>query len=440
MSTTPRDRLEAAWQRSDLLLSLLPEELFLERPIPLRHPFLFYVGHLAAFAWNQIGRGVLGRGALHEEYDLLFERGIDPVGVDGVEEEGRQRWPPLTEVEAYRDRVREALREALPELEARADADPLAERGRIVSVVVEHELMHHETLVYMMQRLPLGSLRRPQGLPPYVTAGARPGGVVEVDGGPVWLGADPDSSEFAWDNELPRHPVEVSGFNVDRTSVSNADWLEFVEDGGYRKPELWQQHWEWRERNGVEHPAVWRRGDGGWRYRTLFDLLPLDEVEAWPVFVSHAEARAFCRWRGRRLPTEAELERAAYTTPEGGERPFPWGHEPPERVEGNWGFRHWAPTPVGSAPGSDSAWGVADLIGSGWEWTGTPFAGYPGFRPTVRTYPGYSADFFDGEHYVMRGASWATPTPLVRRSFRNWFQDRYPYVFATFRTVDGGAV
>ena len=94
---------------------------------------------------------------------------------------------------------------------------------------------------------------------------------------------------------------------------------------------------------------------------------------------------------------------------------------------------------MGSEPETDSAWGVADLFGSAWEWTSTPFAGYPGFRPTIRTYPGYSADFFDGEHFVMRGASWATPTPLLRRSFRNWFQGRYPYVFATFRTVQPGA-
>ncbi len=434
--TAQLDRLRAIWRRSDALLSLVPEEGLLDRPIPLRHPFLFYLGHLPAFAWTQIGRGVLGRGALDPVLDELFERGIDPVGVDRVDPSDRSQWPPVEAVETYRDRARGELVELLPELDAAADADPLAERGRIVSVVVEHELMHHETLVYMMQQLPQGTLRRPDSLPGYVTEGARPGGLVEVAPGPVWLGAEPETGDFVWDNELPRHRVEVSGFRIDRTPVTVADWLEFVNAGGYQRPELWHDDWTWRTRSGLEHPVTWERLDGDWFVRTLFDRLPLAAVGGWPVFVSHAEAEAYCRWRGRRLPTEIELERAGYTTPFGDERPFPWGSAHPDAVDGNWGFRHWAPTPVGVQPATDSAWGVADLVGSGWEWSSTRFAGYPGFRSTVRTYPGYSSDFFDNEHFVLRGASWATPTELIRRSFRNWFQGRYPYVFASFRTVD----
>jgi len=430
------DRLTSAWRASDRLFELLPEETLLERPIPLRHPFLFYLGHLPAFAWNQIGRGVLGLAPVDPELDVLFERGIDPVGVDRVDGRADQAWPTLENVRSYRDVVRERLREVLPHLEERAQEDELARNGRIVSVVVEHELMHHETLVYMMQQLPLGTLRRPREMPAYLTSGARPGGRAEVAAGPVCLGADPGAGGFAWDNELPRHQVDVLGFRIARTPVTNADWLEFVDDHGYDRPELWDGDWEWRRRIGLEHPQVWRRHDGGWAYRTLFDHLPMAEVESWPVFVSHAEAHAYCRWRNHRLPTEAELARAAFTTPFGAERPYPWGDAPPDAVDGNWGFRHWAPIPVGARPATDSAWGVADLIGSAWEWTSTRFAGYPGFRPTVRTYPGYSADFFDGEHFVMRGASWATPTALIRRSFRNWFQGRYPYVFATFRTAD----
>ncbi len=432
-------RLESAWRGSDALFALLPEEVMLERPIALRHPFLFYLGHLPAFAWNQIGRGVLGLGDLDPELDVLFERGIDPVSVDRVEASADGAWPAMGRIRAYRDRVREILPSLLPELAGRAANDPLARHGRIVSVAVEHELMHHETLVYMMQQLPLGTLRQPHAMPAYVTSGGRPGGTVEVAAGPVRLGADPEDGRFAWDNELPQHRVEVPSFIIDRTPVTNGDWVEFVAAGGYRMPELWRDDWVWRQRVRLEHPGTWRRHDGEWSVRTLFDELPLARVEVWPVLVSHAEASAFCRWRGRRLPSEPELERAAFTAPDGSERPFPWGGSAPEDVPGTWGFRHWAPTPVGTEPGTDSAWGVADLFGSAWEWTSTPFAGYPGFQPTIRTYPGYSADFFDGEHFVMRGASWATPTPLLRRSFRNWFQSRYPYVFATFRTVRFGA-
>jgi len=154
--------------------------------------------------------------------------------------------------------------------------------------------------------------------------------------------------------------------------------------------------------------------------------------------VSLAEARAFARWRGLRLPTEAEFHRAAYGDPTGGERAFPWGAATPGREHGNFDFRCWAPTPVGAFPEGASAWGAHDLVGNGWEWTDTPFTGFPGFEPWITGYRGYSADFFDGKHFVLKGGSWATATELLRRSFRNWFQAHYPYVFAKFRCVARG--
>ncbi|MGH7847954.1 MAG: formylglycine-generating enzyme family protein, partial [Candidatus Binatia bacterium] len=134
-------------------------------------------------------------------------------------------------------------------------------------------------------------------------------------------------------------------------------------------------------------------------------------------------------------PTEAEFHRAAYCTPRGDEFPYPWGRETPSAAHGNFNFTHWAPTPVGIHSAGCSAWGVYDLAGDGWEWTETPFAPFPGFEPYIKTYPEYSVDFFDGKHYVLKGASWATTVDLVRPSFRNWFQARYPYVFAKFRCV-----
>jgi iron(II)-dependent oxidoreductase len=150
--------------------------------------------------------------------------------------------------------------------------------------------------------------------------------------------------------------------------------------------------------------------------------------------VSHAEAAAFARWKGARLPSEAEFHRAAFGSPAGDERAFPWGNAQPDERHGNFDLRHWDPMPVGSYPGGVSAWGVHDLIGNGWEWTSTIFAPFPGFTPTP-AYPRYSADFFDGGHYVMKGASPATAAELVRRSWRNWFRPRYPYPYATFRCV-----
>ena len=162
------------------------------------------------------------------------------------------------------------------------------------------------------------------------------------------------------------------------------------------------------------------------------------------MYVSLAEARAFASWRGERLPTEAEFHRAAFGdrpradgagAPEDGERRLPWGEAVPAERHGNFGFRQWAPTPVGTHPEGASAWGVQDLIGDGWEWTNTVFAGLPGFTAYIPGYEGYSADFFDGKHYVLKGGSWATADALVRPSFRNWFQAHYPYVFAKFRCV-----
>jgi formylglycine-generating enzyme required for sulfatase activity len=167
----------------------------------------------------------------------------------------------------------------------------------------------------------------------------------------------------------------------------------------------------------------------------MFEVMPLPL--SWPVYVSQAEASAFARWRGARLPTEAEFQRAAFATPEGGERTHPWGEDAPSPAHGVFDFSSWDPEAAGTHPAGRSAWGIEDLVGNGWEWTSTPFAPFPGFAPSP-SYPEYSADFFDGEHAVMKGASPATASDLLRPTFRNWFRMRYPYVYATFRCADAG--
>ena len=184
-------------------------------------------------------------------------------------------------------------------------------------------------------------------------------------------------------------------------------------------------------------PDVLDPAGGNWFYRTLFELVSLAHVWDWPVYVSLAEARAYARWSGGRLPTEAEFHRAAYPAPNGGERSYPWGDEPTTDRHGNVDFVRWSPEPVGSHPDGASVWGVHELIGNGWEWTDTPFTPFPGFSAYIARYPGYSADFFDGKHFVLKGGSWATAAPLTRASFRNWYQAHYPYVFAKFRCVRG---
>jgi formylglycine-generating enzyme required for sulfatase activity len=154
-----------------------------------------------------------------------------------------------------------------------------------------------------------------------------------------------------------------------------------------------------------------------------------------PVYVSHAEARAYARWVGKSLPSEAQWHRAAYGRPDGSERPFPWGADPPDTSRGNFDFQSWDPTPVNAFPRGQSAFGVFDLLGNGWEWTSSLFEPFPGFEP-FSFYPGYSANFFDGQHYVMKGGSARTAACMLRRSFRNWFQAHYQYVYAGFRCVE----
>jgi len=182
----------------------------------------------------------------------------------------------------------------------------------------------------------------------------------------------------------------------------------------------------------VSHPLFWERHGDAWYWRGMFELIPLPA--SWPVYVSFAEAAAYARWRGVRLPTEAEFQRAAFGTPSGDERRHPWGDADPTPAHGVFDFSSWDPEPAGSRPNGRSAWGVDDLVGNGWEWTSTPFAPFPGFAP-LPSYPEYSADFFDEEHFVMKGASPATARELLRPTFRNWFRARYPYVYATFRCV-----
>ena len=228
----------------------------------------------------------------------------------------------------------------------------------------------------------------------------------------------------------------MPAFTIDDVPVTISRFAAFVDDGGYDQSDLWDPaDLRWLRRTGRTHPQFWRRTDEGWQVRSLFHWHDRDSVSGWPVHVSYAEALAYSRWIGRRLPSEVELHRAAYSTPEGTARTYPWGDDPVGCAHGSLAYQRHARRPVGVTSVAVSAWKVHDLVGNAWEWTSTPFLPRKGFEAIHPTYPGYSADFFDGEHQVVFGGSWATDARLVRRSFRNWYGRRYPYTFATFRTV-----
>jgi iron(II)-dependent oxidoreductase len=353
----------------------------------------------------------LGEAPVNPALEKLFERGIDPGSADEARRHDRGDWPDRTTVASFAAECDERVTEALAAARIEDASVPRLVRGQSAYTILEHEAMHQETLLYIVHQLAYDRKRRVAAR--HEDHAVTNGAVRSVAAGKATLGADLDEIAFGWDNEFKRTEVDVPSFDMAVYPVTNGDWLRFVADGG-------------------PVPEFWKADDGAWLLRLQFEEIPLPH--SWPVYVTHRQAQAYARWAGMRLPTEAEYHRAAFGTPAGHERPFPWGEEKPAARHGNFGFHRYDPEPVDAHPDGVSGWGIADLIGNGWEWTATPFAPLPGFEP-MASYPQYSADFFDGKHYVMKGASPVTPRELIRRSFRNWFYDDYPYMYATFRCV-----
>ena len=403
------DRYRHNRERTARVFDLVRPEAFYENPIPLRHPFAFYAGHIPGFSFLTLNERGLGEAPVDPRLEKLFERGIDPGSIDEARRHERADWPAREAIDAFAGACDERVLAAIAGGAIDDARVPRLVRAQAVYAILEHEEMHDETLAYIVHRLPAGLKERVAQ--DYRDHAPPRNDLVEIAAGDATLGVEQDEIPFAWDNESGRHTVPVKRFAIARYPVTNADWLAFVAAGG-------------------PIPAFWIEHDGDYRLRGMFEDLPMPG--SWPVYVSHAQARAYASWAGMRLPTEAEYHRAAFSTREGGERAFPWGDEPPEHRHGNFDFQRYDTEPVDAHPGGASDWGVHDLTGNGWEWTSTVFAPFPNFEPSA-SYPQYSADFFDGKHYVMKGASPVTPATLIRRSFRNWFFEDYPFMFAKFR-------
>jgi len=424
-------RLDAARNETDKLFHFVKEDSLYERPIPERHRIVFYVGHLEAFDWNLLGGFIPGLRGFHTAFDRLFAFGIDPVD-GGLPADQPEDWPALDEVRKYRERIRETLDGALSNPSFwRATYDGFLPTT-FLNVAIEHRLMHAETLAYMFHQLPLEK-KIHQGNVPAHTAQPLEFCMTAIPAGAATLGLVAHDGAFGWDNEFEAHRVHVPAFEIDRYKVTNGQYLEFVDAGGYEERSLWDEAgWTWKTKQDLRHPLFWKWRNDRWYSRTMFDELPLPLD--WPVFVSHAEAGAYARWAGKQLPTEAQWHRAAYGTPAGEERVYPWGSEAPARTHGYFDFKRWDPVPVNAFARGSSAFGVGGLMGNGWEWTSSLFTPFEGFRP-CSFLPGYTANFFDGKHYVLKGGSTRTAECMMRRSFRNWFQPHYPYVYAGFRCV-----
>jgi len=420
-------------RRTRELFDLLDESIYYTRPISLRNPVVFYEGHIPAFSVNTLIKKALGWKGVDEHLETIFARGIDPESEAMSVARGNPAWPSRTEVHQYVDEADRLIEKAIASADLERPGHRMLDQARALWTILEHEEMHQETLGYIWHQVPYSCKRKPVGYrteTPSTTEADEPSHA-RIPAGIATLGTDLRESAFAWDNECPVHQVQVNSFGIDTFKVTNGQFMEFVRAGGYRAPQWWRsEDWAWIESAGVVHPAFWERDGDRWFWRGMFERveLPMD----WPVYVTWAEAHAFARWRRLRLPTEAEYHRAAFGTPEGRERGYPWGETIGTQVPGNFDFVRWDPEPASAHPEGASAFGVHDLIGNGWEWTSTVFGPFDGFEP-LPTYPEYSAEFFDGDHFVMKGASPLTARTLVRRGFRNWFRPRYPYVYATFR-------
>jgi formylglycine-generating enzyme required for sulfatase activity len=415
-----QERLDSARKLTDYVFSLLKAEAIYARPIPERHRLIFYLGHLEAFDWNLIARKTLDVPSFHPAFDKLFEFGIDPPVGQAASDEPSD-WPRVDEIRGYNRRVRGILDELLEQSPEQVIPE------QIIQVALEHRLMHGETLAYLLHNLPYEQ-KSSGGMPQaYASHGPVAPAMIAIAPGLATLGQQ--HGKFGWDNEFAEHKVEVPGFRIGKYKVTNGQYLDFVRDGA-APPHFWTQ------RRSQQGPR--------WFYRGMFSEIPLP-VNA-PVYVTHAEAIAYAKWAEKHLPTEPQFHRAAYGTSLTGEtpahetsglaeRPYPWGHAEPSSKRGNFDFHQWDPLDVDAHPAGDSASGVAQLVGNGWEWTATKFGPFSGFQP-MPFYPGYSKDFFDEQHYVMKGGSPVTAACMLRRSFRNWFRPDYPYVYAGFRVVE----
>lgn len=418
------------------LMNLVINEADLRRsPGSGFRPILWHLGHVGAFEGYWILQRVKGDPVISARYDEIF----DPIKTP---REDSTNLPPIPEINTYLDRVREEVLGFLVKLPP--DDGALLRDGYVFDLVIEHEYQHQETVAYLLQMLDPSVKRMADGEQPS-SCGANeacdesgpkstPVRMVSVPGGPFEMGAD--GSTFAYDNEIPAHIVELADFCVDAYPVTNGEYAEFIEAGGYQTRSLWSDDgWEWKEANRIICPEYWSAADAGgsnetrWRVREMFEEAAMRRDH--PVTgVSWHEADAYARFVGKRLPTEAEWEKAASWDPVAGrKRRFSWGDEAGDNA--NFAFRNWGTTSVGKHPSSASAYGCVDMSGNVWEWTASRFEGFRGFK--AFPYPEYSEIWFDGDHRVLKGGSWATRLPLLRCSFRNFWRPRFRIAFSGFR-------
>jgi dimethylhistidine N-methyltransferase len=445
------NKFNQLWERSDRLFGLLRSSNdFYRQPIKLRLPLLFYLGHLPCFAWIQFRHLKNVNKVIDVLYDKLFERGVDPnVQTGVVNHEHSSRFSVNDDIEKeywlsfsvqsvveYKLKVRSEILNVF--MNGNLNFDDI-ETLNILNVAAEHEMMHQETLMYLFAQLPIEALRvdvmnetdlRLRHVTPPLSENIW----ILLPGGQTSLGKpyneETATYSFGWDNEFPCEPTYVSSFELQSHPVRIGDYLQFVLDGGYIMKEWWDNDvFEWIIESKICHPPSWSY-DGSYSVNFILQRdVPIESVLDHPVLVSQVEAKAYCRWLSHKtgytidLPTEAEWVYAMWD----------WSKCASMTRDSSYynvNFRHLHTIPVDSSTNKNLQW-----QGSAFEWTSSVFRPFTGYRGSLPSYPGYSSDFFDDCHFVLLGGSFATDSTLIRRTFRNWFQDTYRYVFATFRCV-----
>jgi len=409
-------------------------------------PIIWHLAHVGVFEAYWLVQKIGGENSPDERYECVF----DPIKTP---REQSKELPSRGEMESYLARVREGSLRCLERIEF-DERDSLLSGAYVFDLVLEHERQHQETLAYLLHLLDSQKKTRPRQFlesapaerdaradslhrvsqDSFAAASTTSGAMVTVHAGTFVMGSCWDS--FAYDNELPPHQVFVPEFRLDRLLTTNEEYARFITEGGYRRREWWSDEgWAWREREGWESPLYWsREGDTEWRAQRMFDEGLIDARHP-VVGVSWHEAEAYTRFMGKRLPTEAEWEKAAsWDAARGTKRRFAWGDTEPSvtsRARANFGNHFWGTTPVGSFPEGASPYGCLDMTGNVWEWTADEFKGFDGFK--AFPYPEYSEEWFDGDHRVLKGGSWATRSSVLRTSFRNFFRRHFRIAFAGIR-------
>jgi gamma-glutamyl hercynylcysteine S-oxide synthase len=420
LRTTLAAELEHSRARTALLTDAVDDGDLVRQHSPLMSPLVWDLAHVGNQEELWLVRDVGGREPVRQDIDQLYDAFRHPRS-------DRPRLPLLgpAEARAYVGTVRDKVLDILDRVPL--EGRPLVAGGFAFGMIVQHEQQHDETMLATHQ-LRMG--------PPVLAAAPPPAakvpvaGEVLVPGGPFTMGTS--TEPWALDNERPAHIVEVPAFFIDAAPVTNGQYLGFITSGGYDERHWWSAAgWQHRMQAGLEAPMHWGRDGDGWVYTRFGRTAPVATGEP-VVHVCFHEAQAYATWAGKRLPTEAEWEKAARFDPATGRsRRYPWGDQAPGPEHANLGQRHLSPAPVGAYPDGSSPLGVHQLIGDVWEWTSTDFHGYPGFA--AFPYREYSQVFFGPEYKVLRGGSFGTDAAACRGTFRNWDYPIRRQIFSGFR-------